>query len=116
MVKRKLFQELVDHLSQKEISLITGPRQAGKTTLMEVLKAHLDNRGESTLFLNLDIEWDRPHVASQAALVRKIELEMGRKHGPTPILPTSHSKMKKRSFQVFRRRRIQVSGFLNSVI
>ena len=81
MIKRKLFQELVDHLPQKEISLITGPRQAGKTTLMEMLKAHLDNRGESTLFLNLDIEWDRPHVASQAALVRKIELEMGRKPG-----------------------------------
>ena len=81
MIKRKLFQDLVDHLPQKEISLITGPRQAGKTTLMEMLKAHLDNRGESTLFLNLDIEWDRPHVASQAALVRKIELEMGRKPG-----------------------------------
>jgi hypothetical protein len=65
MIKRKLLQELVDHLPQKEISLITGPRQAGKTTLMEMLKAHLNNRGESTLFLNLDIEWDRPHVASQ---------------------------------------------------
>jgi predicted AAA+ superfamily ATPase len=39
MIKRKLFQELVDHLPRKEISLITGPRQAGKTTLMEMLKA-----------------------------------------------------------------------------
>lgn len=81
MIKRKLFRELIDHLPQKEISLIIGPRQAGKTTLMEMLKAHLDDRGEPTLFLNLDIEWDRPHVASQAALVSKIELEMGRKPG-----------------------------------
>ena len=81
MIKRKLFSELVDHLPQKEMSLIIGPRQSGKTTLMEMLKAHLDQRGERTLFLNLDIEWDRPHFESQAALLKKIELELGRKRG-----------------------------------
>ena len=81
MIKRKLFAELVDHLPQKEMSLIIGPRQAGKTTLMEMLKEHLDNRGERTLFLNLDIEWDRPHFESQAALLKKIELELGQQHG-----------------------------------
>ncbi len=81
MIKRKLFLELIDHLPQKELSLIIGPRQAGKTTLMEMLKEHLDNRGERTLFLNLDIEWDRPHFESQAALIKKIELELGQKHG-----------------------------------
>jgi predicted AAA+ superfamily ATPase len=81
MIKRKLFSELVDHLPQKEMSLIIGPRQAGKTTLMEMLKAHLDNSGQRTLFLNLDIEWDRPHFESQAALLRKIELELGRQRG-----------------------------------
>ena len=81
MIKRKLFSELVDHLPKKEMSLIIGPRQAGKTTLMEMLKAHLDNSGERTLFLNLDIEWDRPHFESQAALLKKIELELGQQHG-----------------------------------
>ena len=81
MIKRKLFVDLVDHLPQKEMSLIIGPRQAGKTTLMEMLREHLDNRGERTLFLNLDIEWDRPHFASQAALIKKIELELGRQRG-----------------------------------
>jgi len=81
MIKRKLFPELVDHLPQKEMSLIIGPRQAGKTTLMEMLKKHLDQSGERTLFLNLDIEWDRPHFESQAALIRKIELELGQQKG-----------------------------------
>lgn len=79
MIKRKLFKELVDHLTQKEMSLIIGPRQAGKTTLMEMLKTHLDKSGERTLFLNLDIEWDRPHFESQAALLKKIDLELGQK-------------------------------------
>jgi len=81
MIKRKLFPELVEHLSQKEMSLITGPRQAGKTTLMEMLKAHLEDRSERTLYLNLDIEWDKPHFDSQAALIKKIELELGRQRG-----------------------------------
>jgi predicted AAA+ superfamily ATPase len=80
MIKRKLLSELVDHLPQKEMSLIIGPRQAGKTTLMEMLKAHLEGRGERTLFLNLDIEWDRPHFESQAALLKKIKLELGQQH------------------------------------
>ena len=81
MIKRKLFSELIDHLPQKEMSLIFGPRQAGKTALMEMPKTHLDQRGERTLFLNLDIEWDRPHFESQAAFLKKIELELGRKRG-----------------------------------
>ncbi len=81
MIKRKLFPKLVDHLTQKEMSLIVGPRQAGKTTLMEMLKEYLENSGERTLFLNLDIEWDRPHFESQAALLNKIKLELGQMHG-----------------------------------
>jgi len=81
MIKRKLFPELIDHLPQKEMSLIIGPRQSGKTTLMEMVKEHLENRGERTLFLNLDIEWDRPHFESQAALLKKIELELGQQRG-----------------------------------
>jgi predicted AAA+ superfamily ATPase len=76
-----LFPELVDHLPQREMSLIIGPRQTGKTTLMEIMKAHLDHHGERTLFLNLDIEWDRPHFESQVALLKKVELELGQQHG-----------------------------------
>ncbi|MBW1717215.1 MAG: ATP-binding protein [Deltaproteobacteria bacterium] len=81
MIKRKLFIDLVSHLSQKEISVIIGPRQSGKTTLMEMLREHLDKKGERTLYLNLDIEWDRPHFDSQSALLRKIELELSKQQG-----------------------------------
>ena len=81
MIKRKLFTDLKSHLSQKEISIIIGPRQSGKTTLMEMLREHLDKRGERTLYLNLDIEWDRPHFDSQSALLRKIELELSKQQG-----------------------------------
>ena len=81
MIERKIFTDLVSHLSQKEMSIIIGPRQSGKTTLMEMLMEHLEKRGERTLYLNFDIEWDRPHFNSQSALLRKIELELSRQRG-----------------------------------
>ena len=81
MIKRKLFTELKSHLSKKEISFIVGPRQAGKTTLMLLLKEYLGKKGERVLFLNLDIEQDKEFFSSQAKLIKKIELELGKRRG-----------------------------------
>jgi len=81
MIERKLFKNLKDHLTHKEISLIIGPRQAGKTTLMLLLKNKLDKKRERTLFLNLDIEADKRFFSSQETLIKKIELELGKKKG-----------------------------------
>lgn len=81
MIERSIYPLLRRHLFKKEISLIIGPRQSGKTTLMLMLKAELDQKGEPTLFMNFDVEWDRAHLESQAALVRKLELELGKKGG-----------------------------------
>jgi len=74
-----MFNELVTHLGAKEISLIIGPRQAGKTTVMLELKGYLDQKGEKTLFLNLDYEADKIFFNSQNELIRKLDLELGRK-------------------------------------
>ena len=81
MIKRTVFNELKEHLKQKEMTLITGPRQAGKTTLMLMLKEFLDKGGEKTVFLNLDIESDKHFFDSQENLVRKIGLEIGKSKG-----------------------------------
>ena len=81
MIKRSIYPSLVKHLSKREISLITGPRQSGKTTLMLRMKGELDRKEEPSLFLNFDVEWDRVHLESQAALIRKAELELGKKGG-----------------------------------
>ncbi len=81
LIQRTLLQEVARHLSKKEISLIVGARQVGKTTLMTVLQESLDKRGERTLFLSLDFEEDRRHFVSQGALLRKVELELGKKRG-----------------------------------
>ncbi|MCL5773630.1 MAG: ATP-binding protein [Firmicutes bacterium] len=81
MIKRVLFGELKKHLSKKEITFVAGPRQAGKTTLMFLLKDYLDKNGEKTVFLNLDIESDKQFFTSQGTLIKKIQLEIGRGKG-----------------------------------
>ncbi|MCK4401914.1 ATP-binding protein [bacterium] len=81
MIQRKILDNLKEHLSQKEISLIIGPRQAGKTTVMLLLKDYLDKRGESTLFLSLDFEEDKQFFVSQRSLINKMRLEIGEEKG-----------------------------------
>lgn len=81
MIKRNLFDELKAHISKREISFIVGPRQAGKATLMLLLKEYLEKRAERTLFLNLDVEQDKEFFSSQSKLIRKIELEIGKQKG-----------------------------------
>lgn len=80
-IKRTLLKALTDHLGNKEISLVVGPRQAGKTTLLRHLEAILQERGEKTIFLNYDLDSDRPFFASQTELVAKIKLAFGENRG-----------------------------------
>ncbi len=81
MIKRKLFNELYAHLSKKEITMIAGPRQAGKTTVMQFLMGELTKSRQKTLFLNLDFDEERQYFSSQLKLLSKIELEIGIKKG-----------------------------------
>ncbi|WP_201783838.1 hypothetical protein [Thermodesulfovibrio aggregans] len=45
MIKRKLLDELRKHIKKPEITLIVGPRQAGKTTIMKALEEELRRVG-----------------------------------------------------------------------
>lgn len=80
-IKRKILNRIRKHLNHKEITFITGPRQAGKTTLMLHLQEELRRKGEKTLFFNLDIERDKEFFTSQDRLIKKIELEFGKNKG-----------------------------------
>ncbi|MFH1573494.1 MAG: AAA family ATPase, partial [Acidobacteriota bacterium] len=57
--------------------MLVGPRQSGKTTILKQLDAQLRAGGRNTLWLNLDVEDDFRHLASQGALIQKIRLELG---------------------------------------
>ena len=77
IIKRKILSELKSHLSSKEITLLVGARQAGKTTLLRILEEELKVSGHKPVFLNLDIEADNVHFKSQDGLLKKIRLEIG---------------------------------------
>ena len=81
IIKRDLFEDIKQHLSQKEMTLLVGPRQVGKTTLLHLLEEELVAKGAKTLFLNLDIEQDFQFVSSQQALVQHIRLLLGTEGG-----------------------------------
>ncbi|GAB4488139.1 MAG: ATP-binding protein [Thermodesulfovibrionales bacterium] len=80
-IQRNLLKELQAHLSKKEMTLLVGPRQAGKTTLMLHLQEDLQKKREKTLFLSLDYERDQPHFTDQEALLSRLRLEFGSKKG-----------------------------------
>ena len=54
MLKRKLFTSLIKHLDAKEVSVVVGPRQSGKTTLLNQLADFLRKKEESVIMLTLE--------------------------------------------------------------
>lgn len=81
LIKRSIFHGIQQHLKEKEITLIIGPRQAGKTTILKELAKQLQQNREKVLFLNMDIEADARHARTQEALLAKIQLEFGQQPG-----------------------------------
>jgi hypothetical protein len=77
-IKRTIFEDLKNHLSNKEMSLIFGPRQVGKTTLMKELIKYLEEKQEKVIFLSFDYDSDKKFFVSQDELIKKIELEIGK--------------------------------------
>jgi predicted AAA+ superfamily ATPase len=76
-IKRTLTKEITDHLNHKEITMITGARQVGKTTLLCEIQERLIKDGHKVLFLNLDNESHSKYFESQDSLIKKASLELG---------------------------------------
>ncbi len=79
--KKNAYSEIRAHLPKKEITMLVGARQVGKTTIMKALQEELREKGEPTLFLNLDIAEDKHFFSYQLKLLSKIELEIGKNRG-----------------------------------
>ena len=54
MKPRLLLNKLIDHSKEKEVTLVLGARQTGKTTLLLQLEDHLKTHGETTAFFSLE--------------------------------------------------------------
>jgi hypothetical protein len=54
MIHRNLFDDLKNHLSKKEFSILTGARQTGKSTLLKQLERYCRETEIPVVFLNLE--------------------------------------------------------------
>jgi len=73
MINRTIKQEIIDSLNLKEVTVVIGARQVGKTTILKEILINLDK----ALFFNLDIEQDNVHFVSQQKFLQRIQLEFG---------------------------------------
>jgi hypothetical protein len=81
MIKRFVTNDVLNHRNKREITLLVGARQVGKTTIMKDVQKILLSNKERTVFLSLDNENDRRFFNSQELLLQKIRLEFGNKNG-----------------------------------
>ena len=77
MIKRTILPQLIAHLENPEITVITGSRQSGKTTLMEQLKEQVEKNGGKTLYLNLDTGNAMSYFHNQLDFVNFAKLQLG---------------------------------------
>ncbi len=80
IVQRAIFPEILAHLQEPEITVIIGPRQSGKTTLVNLLKNNLIEKQaispEKVFYFNLDLISDRQIFLDQTAFIRFIKNRM----------------------------------------
>lgn len=82
-VKRDLFDKAAKHLSNKEISLIIGPRQVGKTVLIKQLQEYLTKEKkvdpETIYYFNLDIIKDKELFEDQTEFIEFLKQKSAKK-------------------------------------
>ena len=77
-IRRRILQALEAHLLAPEMTLLIGPRQVGKTTLIQMLLRGVEAKGHRTVFFNLDIEEDMHWFDSQRRFLDRLEFLVGK--------------------------------------
>ena len=66
-IKRSVFNSLIADLPRREVSIILGPRQVGKTFLLRKLEGYVKDKGLRARYYNLEIPHDLDHGRGHAA-------------------------------------------------
>ena len=77
-IRRRILPVLEQHLNLPEMTLLIGPRQVGKTTLIRMLFRGLEAKGMRTVFFNLDVEEDMRWFESQRLLLDRLAFLVGK--------------------------------------
>lgn len=83
MIKRDIFKVIIKHLSEKEITVIIGPRQVGKTTILDQIEKHLLHKknilNRNIFRFNLDIITDQRLFNKQEDVIKFIKSRKNKK-------------------------------------
>lgn len=77
MINRFIFNELKQEITRPEITILLGPRQVGKTTLLGMLEKEAQNQGRTTVFFDLE----QPQVLADFNLTNQKIIEKIRQAG-----------------------------------
>lgn len=72
--KRKLLKTLIDQQRSRRITIIIGPRQSGKTTLLKMTRDAIKEQGHKTLFLDIDLFSDFEKIATYENIINTLKL------------------------------------------
>ncbi len=87
MVKRILFNEIKEWLSEDKIIIIKGARRTGKTTLLSQIKDYLTDGGQRTIYISVDQELGNPIFSDPKYFIRYLKDQYGvDEQGKTYIL------------------------------
>jgi len=80
LIQRKLMDNLLESLDKKFISILVGPRQVGKTTLLKMLIQEIEKKThKKIIYLNLDDVTIRARLSQDPVeLRREIERRIGK--------------------------------------
>lgn len=82
---RTLLDELISHIENKKITILVGPRQVGKTTLMKQLYEIFKNKYRC-LFFDLDIPSQYFKVNTYESFINSLKLEGYNDFGPLYVV------------------------------
>jgi len=71
---RKIYSFLKKESNNKNIVVLTGSRQTGKTILLHILEQDFKKQGQSTLFLDLDLIENLEHFISLESFLNYLKL------------------------------------------
>ena len=62
-LKRIIYDELISDISRRDVGIIVGPRQVGKTTLLKEISKYCRKNGKKCEYLNLEMPADANYFA-----------------------------------------------------
>jgi len=73
LVKRILFNETKEWLSENKIIIIKGARRTGKTTLLNQIRDYLTHSSEKTIYLSVDQELNNPIFSNPKYFIKYLK-------------------------------------------